>query len=184
MTVTNDLASGIVCTDQWWNEYQEERERAETHRIELFFRSLAPTPGTHGQRTQILEQVETASEHDIIDDYDITVLGDEICLCQRCQQAPLSQQYLELIETLIAWRDGATTSTGFTEREVNSSVTGDHYRTIVPPESLVATYMDGEIYAVFPCVRENIDYSVLEFFDDLLAELPDQPTDTGQQLTH
>lgn len=155
---------------QWWNEYAAGLENATDCHITVFFRTLTPASGAHGQRTEVLELLSAIRKRDIIDSYDVRILGGEVCLCATCQGTDPARQTLETVTELASWRDGSVTSTGFTEREVDCSITGDQYRTLVPPETAVGTYLDDSLAGVFPCVSDGLHYSVMSFFQSLLDE--------------
>lgn len=157
-------------TAQWWNRYTAALESAATHHISVFFRTLTPPSGAHSQRAEILELLQTAVECDIIDSYDVHVLGGDICLCTTCQEAEPATQTLQTVTTLAGWHDGSLTSTGFREREVESSLTQDQYRTLVTPETALGIYLDDSLFGVFPCAADGSHYSVESHLRELLAE--------------
>lgn len=156
-------------TAQWWERYTTELESATDHYTTVFFRTLTPPPGGHRQRTEILELLKAAARRDLIDGYDVRVLGGDICLCTTCQGTEPAQQALETVTELAGWHDGQTTSTGFREREVDCSITSDQYRILVPPETAVGVYLDDSLTGVFPCVADGTHYSVESFLRTLLA---------------
>jgi hypothetical protein len=145
-------------------------ETADEHRLDVFVRSYVPVSGTHSQRTRLLERLSTATEHGLIDEYSVDVLGEGVCLCHNCQQTGLANQLTDTIRTLRTWRDGSMSATGFTERYVSSSLTQEEYRTLVPPELAVGIYVDGSLSGVFPCGTNESKYSVAEYLDTLFSE--------------
>lgn len=153
--------------EQWWEEYTDGIEAAESHQLRVFVRSYAPVSGTHNQRTRLLDFLETASNEGVVDGYSVTVLGQEVCLCRDCQQTAHTAQLTETITELRTWRDGSIHATGFTDRRVDSSLIKEEYRTLAPPELAVGIYLDGTLSGVFPCATDNGSYSVEAYLDAL-----------------
>lgn len=154
---------------QWWNRHISELKSSTDLCITVYFRSPTPPPGGHEQRAAILERLGTMEVQDVIDGYDIRILGSEVCLCTTCQGTVPAAQIFETVTELARWRDGNMTSTGFREREVNCSLTTDQYRTLVPPETAVGVYLDDSLTGVFPSVTDGTHYTVETFLRSLPA---------------
>ena len=105
----------------------------------------------------------------------VSVLGEEICLCDHCLEAVVDEEILRTVNELREWRGGGIKANGFTEREVSSSITEEQYRTVVPPEVCLGVYVEGSLFGVFPCVAEGVTYSPEEFFERLLSEQVEDP---------
>jgi len=165
---------------RWLDRCKTAVERADHRRAIIFFRSLTPPPGGHTQRAAVLECIETAAEEERIDDYDVRMLGGDICLCATCQRTPPAREQLERVTALASWQDGAVTSTGFVDREVACSITGDHYRTLAPPETAVGVYLDGALAAVFPCASRQTTLGVGEI-SSVVADAAVEPETRQRQ---
>lgn len=158
--------------DQWWEQYREKREAATDHRVCLFVRSLAPIPGQHSRRAYLISGLEKAASSPILDSFEITSLGTEICTCEACRAMGDGDEILGTVLQLKEWRTGGIRSTGFTEKTVDSSVTGDHYESIVPPEVTFGIYIDGVLTGVFPCVADGAVHSPTAYLETLLSDQP------------
>ena len=155
---------------QWWDTYDREREQAESHRLLVFVRSLRPAPGAHEQRTQVFDALETACEERLIDRYDTRLLGDELCFCQHCREAPLGESLRSDVRQLAAWDEGEIRSAGFHERHVDCAFTDERYPILVPPETTIAIRVDGSLVGVFPCTIGGTHYGVEAFLTGLLGD--------------
>jgi hypothetical protein len=167
----------------WWREYNRERTEATTHRVTAFVRSFAPAPGQHNNRARVLSELNSAVEAGPLDDCRSTVLGDQICRCQDCQQAPEAMGLLEITETLATWGGGGLNATGFDERVVRSAITGEEYRVIVPPELSVGIYADDSLVGVFPSVTETGLFRPVDYVSTLVENSPDQQSGPVQELS-
>ena len=157
------MSDAHIDTTAWWERYRTDVLADEQHHIEIFFRSLAPNQGSHDKRRTILERLEGAAEDAVLDSYDINVVGDGMCLCQDCGETRIARH---MHETLTSLRSGGSEDvepTGFAERVVDSQMTGEHYRLLVPPEVSVAVYVDDSLRGVFPAVVEDVPVSVSDF---------------------
>lgn len=169
---------------QWWEKYLRERTRARQHTLQLFVRSQRPSVGTHAQRGKLFEQLRKADESNRIDEYDTRVLGDGVCLCQRCRNGFGERSLCETVLELATWRDGDVTSTGFLEREVDCEFTGEQYRIVVPPELAVGIYLDGSLAGVFPCAVERTQYGARALLTGLLEDLgPAEVSETSRRVS-
>lgn len=156
---------------QWWEQYKRRRSRADEHRVRVFVRSFAPAPGQHDRRGRLIGGLQSATDSALIDEFDVRILGEEICCCEQCQQLTAEGSLPDTVESLKGWRDGSVRSCGFTERTVNSSVTGDHHRLIVPPELAFGIYTDGSLSGVFPCQVGTETYLPDSYLERLLETL-------------
>jgi hypothetical protein len=155
--------------DQWWERHDERLKRTNDHHVRVFIRSHAPVIGTHNLRQEILEQLDRADADNHVDGYDVTALGGDICMCETCQRLGSENDLRETILELVQWRDGGIQSTGFTHREVESSIAGESYRTISPPETTLAIYMDDSLRGVFPCMADGVNYCPEAYLDGILS---------------
>jgi len=156
--------------EQWWNEYRKRLSASDRSRLILYVRSLSPSPGGHDRRRQLRELTRAVSSQEAVDTLGVSVLGEEICLCDHCLEAVVDEEILRTVNKLREWRGGGIKATGFTEREVNSAITDEQYRTVVPPEVSLGVYVEDSLVGVFPCAAEGVTYSPEEFFERLLSE--------------
>jgi hypothetical protein len=162
------MSGETIVNNRWWEQYSSAVADGESHRIELFFRSMAASPGTHDQRVRLVEQVEQLVERGTVDGFDVTVLGREICLCEACRSMGRSQELLGKIEAIENWESERLTAVGFEEREVDSSLTGEQYRLLVPPTAGIQVHVDGTLEGVFPASIDGTHYGPGEFVESLL----------------
>ena len=169
---------------QWWNRYRTNRGDA-TERIVLFIRGFRPAMGTHSHRLNFVRTLTEAAEEEAVDSVDITVVGKEICICEKCREIHSRQTVHDVVETLKSWRDGGIRPSGFTEREINSSITGEHHRVVTPPELTLGVYLDDSLVGVFPCTADGRTHTPEMFLQELtskhLGEKPDSFEQTAIQ---
>ena len=161
--------------EQWWNQYRKRLSAADRSRLTLYVRSLSPSPGGHNRRRQLRELTRTVSSQGAVDAVGVSVLGEEICLCDQCLEAVVDEEILRTVNKLRKWRGGGIKATGFTERAVDSAITEEQYRTVVPPEVSLGVYVEGSLVGVFPCAAEGVTHSPEEFFERLLSEQVEDP---------
>ncbi|MEF8937056.1 MAG: HTH domain-containing protein [Halovenus sp.] len=155
--------------DSWWEGYRERLSEGGSHRVETFIRSRTPTAGTHSRRTRLFRTLERATNANRIERYDVTLLGEKLCLCDYCRAFHDDTALLDTVERLGSWRDGEIYSTGFTERETESSITGERYSDVVPPEIALGIYVDDSLAGVFPCTAAGVDFRPEAYLDGLAA---------------
>ena len=163
--VRNDIEAESV-DRQWFIDRLEQLQHSKAT-VHVYFRSVTSQVGAHDLRNRTIDVVETATRRDILDEYDVTILGEELCLCEECQKRRWVREARETIETLHAWSDGIARSTGFNKRELHSWFTGADHETISPPEIAIAVHTSEDILVVFPCVVNGTDLDVAEFLDYL-----------------
>jgi hypothetical protein len=153
---------------QWWRGFRRRSERCDESHVEVYVPACAHAPGTHEHHNQFFDRLATASDEHI-DSYDVTVLGKEICLCDRCRQREHHQDLLATVTTLITWeREGLRTS-GFVTREIESMITDERHSVISIPELVVGIYLDDSLFGVFPCQSDEAHYSPEVFLRGLTS---------------
>lgn len=175
MQATKGGASSLA---RWWKRYREQFESASEHSIRVFVRSWAPRPGSHDQRTGLIKRLEQATADERVGSYDVTVVGRDICVCEECRRLS-SGDLRQTILDLAQWRSGGIRSTGFTEREVRSEITGEQYRTISPPETTLGIYVDGSLTGVFPCRADGVNYCPDAYLSEVAEENSESVLQTG-----
>jgi hypothetical protein len=179
------MSGSHIGTTGWWERYRADVLADKSHRIDIIFRSLAPSQGLHDKRGDILKRVERAAESSVLDVYDITVVGEGLCLCDDCATTRIARHMHETLRTLRHGGSKDIEPTGFVERPVDSQMTGEHYRLLVPPEVSLAVYVDDSLRGVFPATVGGSSVSVDDFLD-ALETLDDVPghARTEVQSTH
>ena len=156
----------------WWEKFWNRTESGSKQELRVFFRSLAPPVGMHQRRKRLLNALAAAEEDNVFDSFEVTVLGREICRCDECQRVYRDTDLMKTIEHLLGWRTGGIRVNGFDTRRVDSSITGEHYEAVIPPETSIAVYAEGTLSGVFPCSVEGESYGIDRFLTDLVATAP------------
>ncbi len=171
------MTGETIVSEPWWERYRSDLASRETHRIELFVRSLAPVPGTHRRRASLVERLEELDASDRVDEFDVTILGEELCLCDTCRETAVGSDTLDSVQELREWGGENATPLAFDERRVDCSITGEEYTVLVPPTTCLAASVDDELQAVFPCRIDGRAYDVTDFVDALShAETQPEPS--------
>lgn len=161
------MTSHPIGETSWWKQYSASVRTGETHEVELLVRSFSPSTGGHNRRSGLIETLDRATASGFLDDYHTTVIGDRFCLCESCHETSTGRQLTSKLVGIRNWRDGAAKPVGFDEKEVHSSITGEHYRVLTPPTLCVTVTVDDSIKGVFPCSIGGEEYGVEDFFDVL-----------------
>lgn len=164
---TRDNGERVSSLTDWWEQYGGETG-GNSHRVRAFVRSFAPAPGRHDRKQQLVEGLQSAADRGVIEQYDVTVIGDRLCCCEHCRSLTEAEIRLEAVAALREWEYQGISSSGFTMRRVESSVTGDDHRIIVPPAVSFGIYVDGSLAGVFPCSDEDETYQPETYLDRLL----------------
>lgn len=151
--------------EEWFENYREQVQRAERDTIVLYLRSRAPKPGNHEYRERIIDGLASATETDRIGSYEISVLGAEICCCRYCRGIDSNEAVTGELTALKEWRSGGIRADGFRERTIDSSITGENHRRLVPPEILLGVYVEDSLEGVFPCVADGASHTPLSFVE-------------------
>lgn len=161
------MSGETIVTTPWWERYSADIATEKTHRVEVFFRSLAPSQGSHDRRLRVLERLDEITKTDLLDVYDINVVGEGMCLCEDCTQTRIARH---MHDTLTDLREGGEPDVepqGFAERPVNSTVTHESYRLLVPPEASLAVYVGDSLRGVFPAEVNGTSVTIDEYLDAL-----------------
>lgn len=161
------MSSEDLRATTWWDSYSSTVRAGKTHRAEILLRSFAPTPGGHDRRRRVFEELEAATGTHRLDGYDVTVIGEEFCLCESCIDTLPGTRLLETLTRLREYDEGTAHSLSFVEREVDSTITGENYRILVPPELCLTVHVDDELEGVFPCSIEGTSFRAEDFLDAL-----------------
>lgn len=147
-------------------------------RVELYVRSLAPS-GTRNEQDAIVERLLDLERWDVVDDVDLTVWGDAVCLDSASAQAGTGKRVAERIRDFYSWCEDRRASLDpfFAWSNVDSSISGDSFRRVVPPHCCLAIYVDDQLEEVYPSSVEG-DVRSLE---DGLRSLEE---DSARRLDH
>lgn len=174
------MSKQTLTSTAWWKSYRNALEDCDTHRVEVFFRSLAPRQGTHDRRKQVFDELKQKQETGLLDGYSMNVVGEGLCLCEQCQETRLARHLNETLRTLRECDAANMEPLGFSERVVDSSFTDETYTLLVPPEVSLAVYIDDSLQGVFPSSIDGTPISVGEFLT-ALADLEPMQTATQAQ---
>lgn len=155
--------------DSWWDGYRKKLSGGGSHRVETFIRSRTPAVGTHSRRAQLFRTLEQQAETGQIEQYDVTLLGEKLCLCDHCRALHDETEVLDVVEQLDSWRDGGIRSSGFAAHEIDSSITDEQYSVVIPPEVALGVYVDDSLAGVFPCIAAGINFRPEAYLDGLAA---------------
>jgi len=155
---------------QWWSQFNQRSDQGQTQKIHIFVRSVSPTPGLHAHRKQLMDNIEEAHTREWVDEYELSVLGEDICLCDACESMRAANNVSDMVEQLRTWRTGGMKACGFTERVVANSITDETYRTVTPPDITVGVFSENSLAGVFPCRVEGTVYCPEAFVRDLHTE--------------
>lgn len=153
---------------EWWEQYEGKQTGGNGHRVRAFVRSFAPGPGRHDRQRRLVEGLQSASDNGLIKAGGTTVVGKGLCCCEDCRSLTEAEGLLESITELREWEFKNITASGFSTRRVDSSVTGERHRVIVPPEVVFGIYVDGSLAGVFPCEDGSETYQPESYLDELL----------------
>lgn len=138
-------------------------DNSTSRRVELYVRSLAPC-GTRNEQDAIIERLLDLERRDAVDDVDLTVWGSAVCLDAASAQLGAGQRVAERIQEFYCWCEDrrASLEPHFTWSDVESSIAGDSYRRVVPPQRCLAIYEDDALQDVYPSSVEGRPRSVEE----------------------
>ncbi len=140
-------------------------------RLELYVRSLAPGVARE-QQDRVIAQLKNLKDAAAIDDYTIEVWGKEVCATTEAARTDTGKQVLEKIAELEQWaaQNDRSLSSVFEVQEIDSTITGDQYTSIVLPLMVLAEYHDDDLVGVAPCAYEGAPVTI----DEILATLDEQ----------
>ncbi|WP_123533256.1 HTH domain-containing protein [Halosimplex salinum] len=151
---------------------------ADRRHVDVFVRSMLPPLGVKATQETLISRLDELSEESTIDGVSVKVTGNRLCLCGTCTETDAEAALLDRFRELDEWGDefDASTSPFFETRTLDSSITNETARALVPPRVTVALYCDGTLTGVFPCEMDDSSYTVGDFISalDTLSE--------GQQL--
>lgn len=126
----------------------------ETHggrRAKLYVRSLLPR-GSRRQQSAVLDRLETLAEQGAVDEYGVHVWGKEAPATTEEARTEAGAYALERVSRFREWarRNDVSLDSTFEVTEVDGSLTGERYRSLVFPTFLLAEYREGALACVTP----------------------------------
>lgn len=167
----------------WWKENYRDRTDTASHCVTVFVRSFAPAPGQHDTRAALLDGLQSVVQSGLVESYGSTVLGEQICRCQSCQNTPEATRLLDIAARLANWESAGLRATGFDERTARSVITGEEYRVIVPPELAIGIYDDDSLVGVFPNTSSTERFRPNDYVKTLLDNHGDKATEAVRELS-
>lgn len=147
-------------------------------RVTVYVRSTLPPLGAKSRQERVLDRLDALADRGVVDEVELLVTGDRLCLCDTCTDVAGGSELLDRIERLREWRGpaDATATPYFERRTVLSNIADESAHAIVPPRVAVALSIDDSLAGVFPCRIGAEHYAVEDFLDALstlpVAELP------------
>lgn len=138
--------------------------------IELFVRSLAPT-ATHSQVRSVFDRLDELDECDVIEDYTVTVWGEEVLAHESVAETEIGRHVLDSIADFERWAadNGATVGRFYDTRTVERGLTDEEYTVTSLPVMAMAEYDGEDLQCVTPHEVDGIVRSVEDRLD-VLAE--------------
>ena len=153
-----------------WLETTDDRfADADRRRVDVFVRSLLPPLGSKGTQEALLQHLNDLTAEGILDDVSVTVTGNRLCLCETCAETDAGTHLLDSLRELDEWGGefDASVTPFFETRALDSDLTDETARALVPPRITVALYCDETIAGVFPCEMGDSTFAT----EDLVAAL-------------
>lgn len=144
--------------ERWWAQFRAGRERCEQAHVVVYLPECAPAPGTHAHQNSFFENLAAVTD-EVIDSYEVRILGKEICLCKECRRRDHHQDLLATVTDLMFWEREGLQASGFVQRKVSPPATGECHSVISLPELAVGVYLDDSLFGVFPCRSDEAYYS-------------------------
>lgn len=184
MTATTKGTRGSLRSTDWWQQVVDDLQAETAYHVWVFLRSLTPPVGAHGTRTRVFETLESAVEAGLVDEYEVVLLGEGLCLCSDCRDRQQCQTHYEYVEDIRSWRRDEARPAGFETRTIESAYTGESYEVLEPPQMTVCVRDESSIKGVFPCTDGEDHLSVGDFIE-VLEQRPLEPrSDKGTVLTY
>jgi len=134
--------------------------------IEIYFRSIC-RPNAHEYQEELLERVRELDRQDVIDRFDVTLVGEKICSCESCRKIEKVQERLEEIEQWRQWAANNGVALSVDEKSVRSSVMGQEYEFIVLSTATLVARVGQSIRAVLPNRTGGEVVTPSEFLEEL-----------------
>lgn len=164
------MSGQSITTTSWWKTYRSAVRTGETQRVEVFVRSLGPPLGTHGHRSWIFGALDEAVAAGNLDEYETTITGEQLCLCESCLESRLGRTLVAKLVRIRNPRDQNVEPMGFDTRKVESTITHEQYRVLIPPSCCISVAVDDTVHGLFPCRIDGEAYWIRDFLDALVSD--------------
>lgn len=146
----------------------------DTPTIELFVRSLTPS-GAAQRQEAVLDKLDRLDERGVIEDYTITVWGEQIDPNSLAAETDAGKRILDTVASFEEWADEHDVSVDrfFTEQSIGSAITGERYTAMSLPVIAMAEYVDDQLQTVTPYQG-----------DDSIQTVADRLETLGEQTEH
>lgn len=137
-------------------------------RIEFFVQTLAPVENYESQG-RLVETLTELQEGDHLGDVCVTVWGKRICTDGALSTLDSGKHIVDTIGDFFAFAadEDVTISPFFRIRNVDSSMAGQSFKSIVPPSQCIAMYEAEDLVGVFPCIIDDECYTVRDAIETL-----------------
>lgn len=148
-------------------------------RIELFVQTLAPVENYDSQG-RLVSALTDLRDEDALGDLSLTVWGNRICTDGELSTVDSGKHIVDSIADFYSFaaEKDVGISPFFRTRTVDSSMSGQRFKSIVPPSQCAAMYQNGELVGVFPCVIDGDAYSVRDAIEQLQTKDSEVTTET------
>lgn len=125
-------------------------------RAELYVRSLAPV-GSRDRQAAAVDRLQGLRASGVLEDVDLTVWGDSICLEGPNARIGSGRRIADRVRQFREWaaEGDAEIDPFFEDAVVDSSMTGECFRRVVPPTMCLAVYAEERLTGVYPCVVDG-----------------------------
>lgn len=136
-------------------------DKNEPQRAELYVRSLAPS-GTRETQDAIVDRLRHLERNGLVDEIDLTVWGDAVCLENASSRVGVGAAVAERIQSFHDWCRNTCVSLDpfFTWSSVESTFAGDSHERVIPPQRCLAVYVGDRLRAVYPCAVDGVPRSL------------------------
>lgn len=156
-------------SDLTWDEKMQSLKGTAPLHVEVYLRSLAPPMGARQFQEQLLDTLTAIEKRGIVETISITVWGEGICPSSHSANTQVGREMLSKIDEFRSWAEGTdgVINIPFEERQIDSSITNETYRRIVPPEYCLAVYTKDDLELVLPCAIEGQALRISDFLDKI-----------------
>lgn len=169
------MSGQSITTTAWWKTYRSGVRTGETQQAEVFVRSLGPPLGTHGHQSRVFGTLDEAVESGNLDGYETTITGERLCLCESCLELKLGRALVAKLVRIRDLRDQDIEPIGFDTKRVESAITDEQYRVLIPPSCCLSVTVDDTVHGVFPCRIDEEVYRIGDFLEALVGGRPERP---------
>lgn len=165
----NPTTGSRESTREWLQGTCERVLRSSSLRVDMYVRSLAPAFGVRRRQESVFDRLRALSESGPVDDVNLSVWGDGVCVDGPCAETPTCRRLRDRIERFRNWAADCAhpVSLPFDRRSVTSSIVDDDYEEITTPDVTLAVYTDDGLALVLPCTVAGETVCVPDFLNTL-----------------